>query len=294
MAKKVLLIINPYSGKGQIKNQLLDIIDQFIRAGFEVSVHITQEKGDAVKVSRKNATKYDLIVCSGGDGTFNELINGIMACEKKPYLGYIPAGTTNDFASSLGLSKNMQEAAQNIISGIPFPCDMGSFNDKYFTYVAAFGLFTNVAYETPQEVKNILGHLAYILEGIKQLTTIKSYHLTITHDGEKIEGDFIFGMVTSSTSVGGFKGLSGPDVRLDDGLFEVSLIKTPRNPLELNGIISCLLKQEPNPDFVYFFKTAKVHIDCDEIMPWTLDGEYGGDPDEVDIKNIRLAVNFVK
>ena len=179
-------------------------------------------------------------MCSGGDGTLDEVVTA-MARRKDPVpIGYIPTGTTNDFANSLHISKDLLEAADTAANGVPFPCDVGVFNDDYFVYIAAFGLFTDVSYETKQSVKNVLGHLAYVLEGTKRLFNIPSYHIKITHDGETIEDDFVFGMVTNSRSVGGFKGIVGKEVIFDDGEFEVTLIKTPKNPIELNEIVASL------------------------------------------------------
>ena len=184
--------------------------------------------GDAIKKVRKNAEKYDLVVCSGGDGTLDEVVTGMEQSEVNVPIGYIPAGSTNDFANSLGIPKNMEEAARVAVNGTPFPCDVGGFNGDTFVYVAAFGLFTEVSYQTSQQMKNILGHAAYILEGAKHLMDITSYRMKVSHDGEIIEDEFIYGMVTNSLSVGGFKGISGPDVLLDDRPFEVTLIKNPK------------------------------------------------------------------
>ena len=235
--KKLLFVFNPHSGKGQIRNKLLEIVDIFVKTGYEVQIHPTQEPKDARELVKKRAGKFDLVVCSGGDGTLDEVVSGMMQREKRAAIGYIPAGSTNDFAVSLKLPKNMIEAARTSVLGTPFRCDVGDMNGKFFVYIAAFGLFTDVSYGTPQEWKNILGHAAYLLEGAKSLTSIKSYPMVVECNGELIKGDFIFGMITNSTSVGGFKNMTGTNVELNDGLFEVTLIKKPKNPMELSEIL---------------------------------------------------------
>ena len=293
MDKKMLLLVNARAGKGQVKNNLLEVIDIFVKNGWEVTVHTTQKSLDAQQAAQDRAGDYSLAVCCGGDGTLSEMVEGLMHVQPRPLAGYIPAGTTNDFASSLHLSKNMARAAKSIVTGTPFPCDVGSFNDRFFTYIAAFGAFTDVAYSTPQQSKSIFGHLAYVFEGMKRLYQIKTYHLTIQHDGETLEGDFMYGMITNSTSIAGVKEYKKKKVLLDDGLFEVFLIKATRNPIEVHNIITALLKQNIHPQYMYFFRTAKLHITSDKEIPWTLDGEYGGSPLEVDIENKKHAVSFL-
>lgn len=235
----------------------------------------------------------DLVACSGGDGTLDEVVTGMMKREDKVPIGYIPAGTTNDFASSLHISKNMLEAADTVVNGVPFACDVGEFNEDYFVYIAAFGLFTDVSYETKQSMKNVLGHLAYILEGTKRIFNIPSYRIKVTHDGETIEDEFIYGMVTNSRSVGGFKGITGKNVVFDDGKFEVTLFKTPRNPMELNEILGALALRKINPKRMYSFKTNEVHFETEEEIPWTLDGEFGGVHEEVVVKDCQKALEIM-
>lgn len=219
----MLFIINPIAGKSQIKNSLLQILDVFTRKDYEITVYPTQSQGDARKTIKKNAKEYDLIVCSGGDGTMDEVISGMMESEKKVAIGFIPAGTTNDLANSLDIPKNMVSAANAIVEGQPFLYDVGAFNENYFSYVAAFGIFTDVPYQTKQEAKNVLGYLAYILEGMKRLNRIKPYRLKIEYNDQVLIDDFIFGMITNSYSIGGFKNVGYSDVLLNDGLFEVTL-----------------------------------------------------------------------
>lgn len=285
--KKLLFIYNPKAGKGQIRQHLLDIIDIFTKASYEVTACPTQCAGEAVELAAQKADAYDLVVCSGGDGTLDEVVNGLLKATRQRVIGYVPAGSTNDFANSLCLPKNMGLAAQAAVGGRRFFCDVGIFNGKAFVYIAAFGLFTEVSYETPQEFKNVLGHMAYILEGVKKLTAIRSYHLRITAQETVIEDDFLYGMVTNSTSVGGFKGITGKFVDLSDGMFEVTLVKRPRNLDELNRILTALTQQDVNTDQMYCFKTDRLKIESDEEIAWTLDGEFGGRHTETVIENRR-------
>lgn len=289
---KLLFVYNPHSGVGKIRSQLSDILDIMVRAGYEVSVHPTQAVGDATEVTAARAAQYDLVVCCGGDGTLDETVAGLMQSGCGVPLGYIPAGSTNDFAVSLGLPKNMKKAAQIAVGGADFQCDVGLFGEKNFIYIAAFGLFTDVSYQTKQELKNALGHVAYILEGAKRLGSHPSYRMRVEYNGGAIEDEFIYGMVTNSLSVGGFKGMTGSDVALDDGLFEVMLIKTPRNAAELNEIIVALTRQRPESDFIYTLKTDELQISPYQSIPWTLDGEYGGDQTQIHLKNLRRALTI--
>lgn len=291
--KKMLFIYNPNSGMGLLKPKLSDVLDIFVKGGYEVTVYPTQKYHDAVRKMGEYEEQYDLVACSGGDGTLDEVVTGMMKREKKVPIGYIPAGTTNDFASSLHISKNMLEAADTVVNGVPFACDVGEFNEDYFVYIAAFGLFTEVSYETKQSMKNVLGHLAYILEGTKRIFNIPSYRIKVTHDGETIEDEFIYGMVTNSRSVGGFKGITGKNVVFDDGKFEVTLFKTPRNPMELNEILGALALRKINPKRMYSFKTNEVHFETEEEIPWTLDGEFGGVHEEVVVKDCQKALEIM-
>ena len=291
--KRMLFVYNPNSGMGLLKPKLSDVIDTFVKGGYEVTVYPTQRSQDAVRKVSEYTEEYDLVTCSGGDGTLDEVVTGMMMRENKTPIGYIPAGTTNDFASSLHISKNMLEAADTVVNGVPFACDVGEFNEDYFVYIAAFGLFTDVSYETKQSMKNVLGHLAYILEGTKRIFNIPSYRIKVTHDGETIEDEFIYGMVTNSRSVGGFKGITGKNVVFDDGKFEVTLFKTPRNPMELNEILGALALRKINPKRMYSFKTNEVHFETEEEIPWTLDGEFGGVHEEVVVKDCQKALEIM-
>ncbi len=294
MKKKMFFLYNPRSGKGIIKTKLEDIIEHFTKAGYEIVVYPTQAKGDAYEKVMEYESQVDVIVCSGGDGTLDEVVSGLMACGSDTPLGYLPGGSTNDFANSLAIPKDMLKAAEAVTQGEIFRCDIGSFNEDTFVYVAAFGLFTDVSYETSQDLKNVLGHVAYILEGVKRLLDIKSYHCTIETEEEFFEGDFIYGMVTNSRSVGGFKHLTGKNVDMSDGLFEVTLIRRPKNPLELNEIVASLVMAEDRSEMIRSFKTGKLSIKAEEPVPWTLDGEYGGSHSHVQIENRKQAMRIFR
>ena len=292
MAKKMLFVFNPKAGKGKIKTHLLDIVDIFSSHDYEIIIRSTQAPRDAYEKAKEYANSVDMIVCSGGDGTLDEVVTGIMEAESSVPIGYIPAGSTNDFANSLFMPKNMTKVAEMIMEEELYHCDIGRFNQKTFAYVAAFGLFTDVSYETDQDLKNVLGHVAYVLEGVKRLFDIKSYHMKVTSDEVQAEDDFIVGMITNSRSVGRFKNLTGKNVDMNDGLFEVTLIVHPKNPLQLQEIITALVMAEDNTDLIYSFKTKKLTIESDEEVPWTLDGEFGGDHSYVDIENRHKALNL--
>jgi len=293
MIKKLLFILNPKSGKGLIKNQLLDIVNIFQKNGYQVQLHITQAPLDAKETVKTIGEQFDRIVCSGGDGTLNETVSGIMEANLNIPLGYIPSGSTNDFASSLKIPKKMDKAAEVAVSGEIFACDIGSFNERYFNYVAAFGAFTEVSYATPQQMKNVLGHPAYIIEGVKQITAIKAAPMVVTYDGNVLEGDFIYGMISNSTSVGGFKKIVGQSVEMGDGLFEVTLIRNPKNALELQEILNALLMEEANSERLLTFKASCLTIHSPRLVPWVLDGEYGGNPSEIEVRNRHRVLNII-
>ena len=291
--KKLLFVFNPKSGMGLIKNNLLDIIDVMVKAGYDPTVYPTQERGDATRKVKEDGANYDRIVCSGGDGTLDEVVTGMREADLKIPLGYIPAGSTNDFARTLGISNDMVKAAEIAVGENIFACDVGQFNDDTFIYIAGFGIFTEISYETPQELKNVFGHAAYILSAAKSLATIPNYLMQVEANGEVIQDRFIYGMITNSISVAGFKGLTGKDVKLDDGEFEVTLVKSPTNALELTEIIEYLTGIIPETNMVYSFKTSQIQIRSRASVSWTMDGENGGEHWSVDIRNHHQALNIV-
>lgn len=296
MRKKLLFIYNPHAGKGKIKSLLSDIIEMFVKHDYEVTTYTTLGKGSGAKIVEECLKKeeYNRVICSGGDGTLNEVISGLMNCNVNIPVGYIPSGTTNDFAYTLTLPKQMLKAAKVAVKGREFPFDVGVINGKYFTYTAAFGLFTDASYETSQTTKNILGRLAYVLEGVKRLPNWKSYNMEITCGDITIQDNFIFGMVTNSTSVGGFKGITGKDVLLDDGAFEGIFIKTPQNVLDLQSIINDLLTGKINSDHIYSFPVKDIQLVSKELVPWTTDGEFGGEFSETNIQIIKQALTIMR
>ncbi len=290
---KLLFIYNQYSGKGRIKRALADIIDIFVKEHYDVTVYVTQAQGDATRKVVEDGAKYDRIICSGGDGTLDETVTGLMRLEKRIPIGYIPAGSTNDFGNSLGIDKVMINSAAIAASGHLFPCDIGRFLDDYFVYVAAFGLFTETTYTTPQKLKNTFGYAAYILEGVKQLGNVPSYHVNIKTDTEDIEDDFIYGMVSNSKSVGGMTEIVKGEVGLSDGIFEGCFIQYPKNMLELNDILAYLGGIKKECTHVYNFQSSHFELKCDSVLPWTLDGENGGEHSEVVIDCCKEAIDIL-
>ena len=277
MKKRMLFIYNPRSGKGQIRSKLADIVDIFVKGGCEVMVHPTQGPGDACRTVQEYQEQVDLVVCCGGDGTLDETAAGLLQNGSGLPLGYIPAGSTNDFANSLNIPRNMLQAAADIMKDQHFACDAGDFNGRTFVYIAAFGVFTDVSYETDQNLKNVLGHLAYLVEAGKRIFNVPTYWIKADAGEKKLEGEFIFGMITNARSVGGIKNITGNGVELNDGLFEVTLIHPPKNPLELNEIIMNLLSANDNRSaLIENFRTDRINIESGEEIAWTLDGESGG------------------
>ncbi|MBR0435131.1 MAG: diacylglycerol kinase family lipid kinase [Lachnospiraceae bacterium] len=288
--KKCLFVFNPHSGKEQIKPKLLQIIDIFTKAGYDVTAYPTQAREDGYHKVIADGKYYDHIVCSGGDGTLDETVSGILKGKIDTNLGYIPAGSTNDFAHSLGIPKDMIKAADIAVNGEPALYDIGDLNGTTFVYVAAFGIFTDVSYQTDQGLKNMLGHAAYILEGAKRLNQVKTYNVKVTADDATYEGNWIYGMVSNSRYVGGMKILNGKETELDDGLFELTLVKAPKNPIEWNETLGCLILGEADGKNVITTRSSKISFEFENTAPWTVDGEYGGEYKEVTIKNLRRKV----
>ncbi|MDD6211857.1 MAG: YegS/Rv2252/BmrU family lipid kinase [Clostridiales bacterium] len=294
--KKLLMIVNPNAGKAKIKGKLTDILDTFIKAGYQLEVYITQESGEATEVARKRGCHVDRVVCSGGDGTLNETVNGLMkiAPEKRPELGYISAGTTNDFAHSLKLPSRMKDAAKVAANGIPFLIDIGSVNGKYFCYVSGFGAFTDISYITPQDMKKILGHQAYIVEAAKQLMNLKAYPVRIESGENVYEDNFLCGLVSNSYRVGGMTGIWGSDIEMDEGLFEVTLIRQPRNLAEWGELATALFITNAKSEFVIRFKTDHITFHSESPIDWVKDGEFGGSQTDVDIRVLHRALTIMK
>ncbi len=291
---KLLFIINPKAGRTAIRNDLFEIIMIFSKAGYEVISYPTKGPDDAERKVREEGHNYDLIVCAGGDGTLENTVCGYMTMgEKKVPIGYIPVGTTNDFARSLKISRKPILAAKQIVDGNIEYLDAGMFGDKYFIYIAAFGIFTDISYSTKQSLKKVMGHSAYIIEAVKNIMNYRTYELEADFDGSVVTGEYIYGMVTNSFSVAGFKIRGAKHVILDDGKFDCLLVKKPQNPVELQQIIAALLTNDIDGNEMFFQKKAsKVTIKCKEAIPWTLDGEFGGEKTEVTITNLKKQVGI--
>lgn len=292
--KKLLIIMNPCSGKKRANGHLADIISVFNRANYEVTVFMTTARGDATTIAAQKGADYDLLVCIGGDGTFNEVITGLHNMGCKTPIGYIPAGSTNDFANSLHLSKDLISAAQDIAEGTPHYVDIGKFNERCFSYIASFGAFTRTSYATPQSLKNLLGHTAYLLAGVKEITSIRSHRVKFTvENGDVYEDDYIFGAISNSTSVAGILTLDPKIVDMNDGLFELLLVRKPRNPLELGDCIMALKNQDYNSPMLTLVSTPTILIETSEDLDWTLDGEYEKGKPFCTVSNLHSAVKLI-
>ena len=292
--KKMLFIMNPFSGQRKANKFLADILLLFSQADYQVITHMTTGQGDGARAAMRHGNEVDLVVCCGGDGTFNETVTGLIAIGARIPVGYIPAGSTNDFASSLKLSSNPLQAAQDILEGQPVAFDVGKFGDRIFTYVASFGAFTRASYATPQSIKNALGHTAYLLEGIQELSLIRKEHVRMEFDGEVVEDDFLFGAICNSTSVGGILTLDPRMVDMADGRMEILLIRAPRNLTELSECIWALQNQTYNCSMITFRSAERVHIFASPDMTWTLDGEREEGHAEVVAENQHLALRIMK
>ena len=293
IVKKLLLVVNPCAGMKRIQKHLADIIALFTEYGYENVVYMTSGRGDATRIVAERAAEMDLIVCAGGDGTFNETVSGLLQSGVDKPLGYIPAGSTNDFASSLGLPKQIMEAARCIMEGTPHRVDIGCFNDRYFSYVASCGAFTRTAYTTSQSIKNALGHIAYILAGIKDIPNIHKMHLRVETDDQVLEGEYLFAAVSNSTSVGGVLTLDSAVVDMSDGLFEILLIRSPANVVELNECIMALSTQNYSTGAITLCNTKNATIWADPGMDWTLDGEQAEGCERIRIENLHQAVTLI-
>lgn len=294
MIKRLLLIVNPISGTGKMKTQLLNVVQIFSNADYIVTVYPTKARGDAtVKVESLENDDYDLIVVCGGDGTLNEVITGLMNKGLDCVLGYIPSGTLNEWSQGLGISRNIANAAKDIINGKEITLDIGKFNDRYFSYTASFGAFTSASYSAPQEIKNVLGQAAYFFEGIKSLSAIKPISMKITADNKVIEGDFLFGAVSNSMSVGGIVKFNESVVKLNDGFFEVMLIRNPDNILKLQPMIDGILKKELDREGIEFFHAQRLTVEAESGLSWTLDGEYAKGREKIEIVNLQSAIKFI-
>lgn len=296
MSRRMLVVRNPRAGSFISQNTFLEAAGVIFKSDYNVYVYSTQCRGDATRIVAEEGQNYDCVVAFGGDGTLNEVINGLMRLEKRPVLGYIPAGTTNDFAAGLNLSRNPVKAAATVLEGVIQELDVGCFcNERYFSYVASFGTFTQASYSAPQDAKNILGYAAYLLEGIKSLSEVKPYALSIRMGEEEVGGDFIFGAVSNALSVGGMVKFDSAQVDLSDGLFEILMIRSPQNLADLQKILYDLATHNyRNSDLILYRKAAEVTVSCGEAIAWTVDGELGGSTPSAGIRNCHKAIRILR
>ena len=285
--------MNPKAGRTTLKNSLVDVLEVFCNNDYDVRTYLTKSADDAERVVAEEGVGYDVIVCAGGDGTLGNTVAGFMKSGLKVPLGYIPCGSTNDFARSMEIPMTAVEAAEMVVGAEPFSVDIGSLNDKYFVYVAAFGVFSDTSYATPQNMKNIFGHAAYVLQGIKSIANIPSYKMKITIDGEIQEGEFIFGMVSNSISVGGFKSITRKGVEFDDGLFEGVLIRTIKTPADLERVVRALLTGDISEKSMVSFRASNVLFEAEDPVAWTCDGEFGGEYKNTSIDIHRRAIDLL-
>ena len=295
MGKKILFVVNPHAGRGEIRGKVLEVIELLTKAGHTVTVHPTTGPGDIRALLPTLEGQYDMILASGGDGTINETVSGLMRMKNRPLLAYIPAGTVNDTATNLSLPRSIRKAAEVAVKGKEFPLDISSFNGAWYVYVAAFGVFSDVAYATPQQQKNLLGRLAYLLQGVRSLSDVRTYRVRVKTAQQEFEDEVIFGMVCSTTSVGGFspsaKGLK-ERISLSDGLSEVILVKRPRTLADFSNMAASLLRMDLTSKYFHFLQADRVEFTFEERVPWTLDGEFGGSVSDATIINHPRAVRI--
>ncbi len=292
--KKLLFIMNPFAGQKRANRHLPDILLAFSQAGYDVITHMTTGQGDAAEATQRWAGEVERIVCCGGDGTLNETLTGMLRARADVPVGYIPAGTTNDFASSLGLSDNVMQAVRDILTGEPVRYDVGRFGDRYFSYVASFGAFTKSSYVVPQNIKNALGHTAYVLGGISELSQIRNEHIRMEIDGQVVEDDFIFGAICNSTSIGGILTLDPKQVDMGDGMFEILLVRAARSLAEITECIQAVQSQKYNCSMITFRSAQRVKIWASPDMPWTLDGEREDGHEVVEVENLHHAMAMIQ
>lgn len=294
MSQSIPLIANFTSGRGRCATQIHEVIRAFAAKGYGTDVHVTSRRGHATELAMEYA-KSGLLTCAGGDGTLNEVITGVMRLpeEERPTLGYIPCGSTNDFAATLGLPGDMAKAAQRIMEMNPITLDVGRYQDRYFSYVASFGAFTEASYSTPQDMKNALGHFAYVIEGVRNLQTLRPYAMRFEADGQAYEGDYLFGAISNSTSIAGLVKLDEELVKLNDGLLELLLIRYPQSLDELGRVAICLNMQNYDHPAITLVQAKKIVIDNPDHTPFTLDGEYGSDEEHIVIENVHHAIRLM-
>ena len=295
--KKLIFIVNPKAGKSQLRKKIVEVVDEFSRGGYQVEVYTTKSAEDAENQIYEIGDRYDMVVISGGDGSLDNAVTGIMRLKERtdkiPLLGYIPCGSTNDYAKSLCISLKPEVAAKQIMNGLPCPVDVGRLAGRHFIYVAAFGIFTEVSYATPRDLKAKLGHAAYVLEAAKSLKNVKTYRLKASFDGRIITGEFLYGQVTNSRSVGGFRAVGLRDMSFHDGEFECVFIRKPKNPVQLEQILQSILTNKQNEEYIIYERAKCVKVEGITEIPWTVDGEYAGDFKQAKVEDLHNAVTLV-
>ncbi len=291
--KRMMLIINPVSGRRTSLRLLPDIILLFNEHGYAVSVFPTGGRGDAEKLAERYSCEFEIVVCTGGDGTLNETVSGVIKCGCKTPIGYIPSGSTNDFAACHRLSSDLLTAALNIVEGEPKQLDIGQFGSRYFSYIAAFGAFSWLSYTTPQNLKNVLGHSAYILDAVKDLPKIRAHHLRLKLSNRVLEGDYIFGAVCNSTSVAGTITLPVDIVDTADGKLELLLVRKPDTLADFQGILSGIISQDYSSPFLALYQTERLSIEAPEKLVWTLDGERCDGAELIEVKSLNKQLTII-
>lgn len=292
--KKMLFILNPKAGQMRANRYLTQMLPVFIRSGYDVTVHITAFAGDATQTAQRLAGEVDTVVCCGGDGTFNETVTGVLRSGVDVPIGYIPAGSTNDFANGLKIPTNVMAAARAVVEGTPHSLDMGKFGDRYFCYVASFGVFTRLSYATPQNVKNALGHMAYLMGGMQELSQLRATHMRITLDGGRVvEDDFAFGAICNATSLGGVLMLDPNRVDLQDGKFELLLIRAPKDLVELADCVRALQNQKYDSKHITFLSASRMEVETESPMCWSLDGEQSDSGCLATVENLHHSVRVI-
>ena len=295
MEKKVLLIVNPFSGRMQARGEFMNIVKTLCDADYSVTVHVTRCRKDATRVAESRAASFDLVVACGGDGTLNEVMTGLIRSGYKGEVGFLPGGTTNDMASTLGLPRNLVKAAQLLTYGRAKPVDYGAFNrDAYFAYIASFGAFTDASYNTDQKAKNVWGPLAYVAGGLGSMGAIRPWEIEAVCDGKTVSGSFVFGAAANSLSIGGIVKLRPDEVDLSDGMHEMLLVRTPELPGDLGATIGGILAGEFDEDYVVFLRGRHMEFRCKEPVPWCLDGEYAGDWKVAVVDNLPGKLNIIR
>lgn len=294
MKYKLLLLVNKKSGKENIEKYIPKIVEEFEKNNFEVDIMYTKITNNATKIIKNYEKNFDIVVCCGGDGTLNQTISGLTEINKKVSIGFIPLGTANDFAKNFKIIDDVLYLPHNIMSYKPRKCDTGKFNNKYFNYIAAFGVCTKVSYTTKKSLKKRFGKKAYYIKALKEFFHIKSYKVKLTFDDKIIEDEFIYGGISNSISIAGLQWFKPEDISLGDGKFEAVFIKKPKNPIQTIKIVNSILRKNyKHKDEILYFKTDNINIEIEEALPWTLDGEYGGSFDKVNINNIKQNVEFI-